>query len=225
MKRVLTIILFICAFAVPAIIIAQAPEEKKEAVKETAPAKDMTAEKKDVEKKSETGKASVEGYGKLTWGTLIEPAKDEVVGKVLYTDEKKVIITRDGDLEYLYGFFYRETPTPEKTAPDDKATETRIDARLFYVSVRFPYLALNDVKKKIEDKYGPATGETLKNNQGAIIWDSKQTTVVLWVDQYEKKPFCRKISYVGKEIAREVNDYQRMIFNATEIEVLKRLQP
>ena len=63
----------------------------------------------------------------------------------------------------------------------------------------------------------------MKNNKGAIIWDSEKTTVIMWVDDYEKKPFCMKINYFSKEIAKEVNDYKKIIFNSNEIEVLKRL--
>jgi len=47
----------------------------------------------------------------------------------------------------------------------------------------------------------------------------------MWVDQYEKKPYSRKITYVGRELARDVNKYQEEVFSRTELEILKRLQP
>jgi hypothetical protein len=47
----------------------------------------------------------------------------------------------------------------------------------------------------------------------------------MWVDRYEKKPYSRKITYVGKELAKDVNRYQEEVFSRAEIEILKRLKP
>lgn len=185
-----------------------------------------------VEKKEPAGGKNIfDGYEKVKWNDPVATVKNEVMGKIVYTDDKKVIITKDGDLEYMYGFFYKEASTqtaaPEvkekidKPAPAGPAGESR----LFYVSIKFAYLIMEDVRKKMQERYGEPTGETLKNYQGAIIWESDKTLVVLWVDQYEKKPFSRKISYIGKDIIKELNDYQNQVFNATEIEILKRLKP
>lgn len=200
MKRAIAIILLLCA-AVSGPILAQA-------VKEKAPDK---AEKK------EAAKNVADGFDRVKWGAGLAAVKSEVLGKLSYTDEKKVVISRDGDIEYLYGFFYKEVVSA--------AAGGSPEARLFYVSVGFPYLAKDDVAKKLSDRYGPATGETIKANKGALVWDSEKTTVILWVDEYEKRPFSRKITYVGKEIAKEVNEYQKEVFSAAEIEVLKRLNP
>jgi hypothetical protein len=84
---------------------------------------------------------------------------------------------------------------------------------------------MDDVRNKIQEKYGPPGGEAIEKNQGAYLWDSPKTTIIMWVDQYEKKPFCRKITYIGKEISREVNEYQKQIFNKNEIEILRTLNP
>ncbi len=89
--------------------------------------------------------------------------------------------------------------------------------------MRFSYLLKDDVIKKIEGKYGSPTGEDLKNNQGAVIWDSEKTTIIMWVDRYEGKPFCKKINYIGKELANKINEYQKKVFNKKEIEILERL--
>ena len=45
----------------------------------------------------------------------------------------------------------------------------------------------------------------------------------MWVDSYEKKPYCMKINYISKDIAKEVKDYLNVMFNSREIEVLKKL--
>lgn len=183
----------------------------------------------------------IDGFGNIKWNSSIIDVKGNVVGKIVYTDEKKVVISKDGDIEYLYGFFYRgteavelETPkaavkveTPDKkTNEPAKPAESEVkstDSKLFYVSVKFPYLTKDQVKKKIEEKYGPATGEDLKDNKGALIWNSDTTTIIMWVDSYNKKPYCMKINYLSKAIIKEVNEYQRIIFNSKEMEVLKRL--
>lgn len=176
------------------------------------------------------------GYGQLQWGTTLSAAKEKVEGKITFVDEKRIIVSKDGDIEYRYGFFYKE-PAPEEgnakkpiesekkggEQPSQKSEAG--EAKLYFVLVRFPYLPMEEVKKKIEEKYGPYTGETLKNNRGAIIWDYSTTTIVLWVDNYEKSPFCRKITYIGKEIAKEVNDYQVKVFTDREREILRKLSP
>ena len=47
----------------------------------------------------------------------------------------------------------------------------------------------------------------------------------MWVDNYEKNPFCRKITYIGKDIAKDVNEYQKKVFTAREMEILRTLNP
>ncbi len=178
------------------------------------------------EKKNETTTADriVDGYHNVKWGSPLPGVKNEVRGKIVYTDEKKTIQTRDGDIEYLYGFFYKEIPVASaKTEKSD--TPTQQEGRLFYVAVQFPYLAMEDVRAKLHEKYGAPTGESLKNNQGALVWESNKTTIIMWVDRYEKKPYCRKITYVGREIAKELVDYRKEIFNSAEIEILKKMNP
>lgn len=156
-----------------------------------------------------------DGYGNLKWGTVLSNAKTNITGKIVYTDEKKVILTKDGELEYKYGFFFIEPDT----------TESAAEGKLFYISIRFPYLSFDEVKAKIEGKYGEPTSENLKNNQGAIAWDSEKTILIMWVDRYENKPFCPKLIYVSKEIAKQLNEYQIKVFNKTEIELIKKLNP
>lgn len=170
-------------------------------------------------KDSKTSKNIPEGFGNVNWGTPVSAAKGQVLGKIIFSDDKKVIRSRDGDIEYLYGFFYID-PALMKGAPQGST-----EGKLFYVSINFPYLLMDDVRKKIEAKYGTASGETIKNNQGALLWDSDKTTIILWVDEYEDKPYSRKITYVGREIAKEINEYQKKVFNQRELEILEKLSP
>ena len=175
------------------------------------------------------------GFGSLQWETSISEAKEKVIGKIVYYDEKSVIVSKDGDIKYLYGFFYIDPvlamPEDKDSVKEDSAIKEEkqvpqqktSEAKLFYVSVQFPYLTIEDVRKKIEEKYGPPTGEDIKDNQGAIIWESEKTSIIMWIDRYEGRSFCKKINYVGKELAGKVNEYQKLIFNKSEIDILKRL--
>lgn len=172
-------------------------------------------------KTPQTAKNIPDGYGGLKWGAAAPASKAGVLGKIVYTDEKKVIVSRDGEIEYRYGFFYVDPAVAAKPPEKDPKGE----GRLYFVTVGFPYLALDDIRKKVEAKFGAPTGENIKNNQGAYLWDSATTTVILWVDEYEKKPYSRKITYVGKEIAKEINEYQVQVFTAGERKVLEGLTP
>ena len=116
-----------------------------------------------------------DGFGNVKWGSSLNDVKSSIIGKIVFTDEEKILVSRDGDIEYLYGFFFRgiETGTlepaeavpmqqndntAEKPAePAAKTAESDIkakDSKLFYVAVKFPYLSKDDVKKKLEEKYG-----------------------------------------------------------------------
>ncbi len=181
------------------------------------------------EKPAEKNTTGIDGYGNLSWGTVISDARDKTAGTLVFTDEKKVILTKDGHIKYYYGFFYKDPELePEKKEADGGKTDTAekpASGKLYYISVTFPYLSMESVKEKIVKKYGPETSENMKNNRGAVIWDSEKTIIIMWIDAYEKKPFCRRISYISKEIAKEAGSYQESVFNKTEQEIIKKLTP
>lgn len=159
------------------------------------------------------------GFGKVKWGDLVSASKKQILGKLVYTDDKKLIISKDGNIEYRYGFFLPD-PALAKMAKGAAA-----EGKLFFVTVRFPYLSLEDVQKKVEDKYGPPTVVSVSKNKGAVLWDAEKTTIILWVDEYEKKPYSMKITYLGKDIAKEINEYQKKVFNKNELEVIEKMTP
>jgi hypothetical protein len=210
-------------------------------------------------------KAPVEGFGGIKWGQSIEEVRKGIKGKIVYDDEKRMIVTRDGEITYRYGFFYKlkeaakpasapvqdKTPaTSDKTdaaqpvatdkpkdALADKPTEKQPepvpasgeekegDSKFFFVISEFPYIPLDEIKKKMTTQYGDSSGDTVNKAQGAILWDTGNGVAIVWVDAYEKKPFCRKITYLSKGIAKELNSYQVTVFNKREIEVIKSLVP
>ncbi len=179
------------------------------------------------------------GYGEAVWGSYLTDVREKISGRLVFTDEKKIIKSRDGDLEYDYGFFYRDPLlTGERIDVSDQADnasdntndavateEVKDEGTLFYVSLKFPYLDQNLVYNKIKEKYGIHSSENIKDNQGAMAWDSDKTVILMWVDQYEGKPYCRRIVYVSKEIAAQLNEYHYAIFNKREIELIKQLNP
>ena len=199
---------------------------------------------KEASKESKVIASVPNGYENMAWGARLSDARDKIRGKLVYTDDKSIIISKDGDLEYYYGFFYldpalestdaakkeagkkeaekKETETKEGEKKSESAEKTD-EGKLFYVALKFPYLSMDEVKKKIEAKYGSSTNENLHKMQGAVAWNGENTIVIMWVDRYENKPFCRRITYVDKKITRELSDYQFKVFNRVELAILKQL--
>jgi len=167
-----------------------------------------------------------EGYGNLTWGTILSEAKDKIEGKLAYTDDQKIIISKDGELEYYYGFFYMDPAKYERDAQINTAdAQTNSEGKLFYVALKFPYLSIDTVRQKITDKYGEPVFEELTKGRGPVAWNSEKTIMIMWVDLYENKPYCRRITYVSKETTKELNAYVKAMFNSIEIDVIKKLNP
>ncbi|MCP4130293.1 MAG: hypothetical protein GY754_04870 [bacterium] len=191
-----------------------------------------------------------DGYGTLKWGFFLSKVKEEIRGTLTFTDNKTKIISKEGEMEYCYGFFYVEPankdlvkkeddkkPVPETTPPgatDPAGTppakpaettgEEKDEGKLFYVSLKFPYLSMNEVKEQLKKKYGDPTRENIKNDQGTIAWDSENTIIIMWIDRYEKKPFCRRIIYISKKISKQLNDYQDKVFNKIKLEIIDKMK-
>jgi hypothetical protein len=202
MKKLYAVLLSLCiAGAAGALLAQDAPKADKDK-KEAAPVSD---------------KKGVEGYSKAKWGSAMAAVKNDLMGKISYTDDKRLIQTRDGDITYSYGFFYKEKP-----GKDNKPEQ---ETRLFYVNVQFPYLSMKDVAKKLEDQYGAPTGDSVKDNAGYMLWEFEKTTIILWVEQYEKKPFTKKITYMSKDLTKELEDYKLELFNAIENKTKETMKP
>ncbi|MCL2026568.1 MAG: hypothetical protein FWG92_07175 [Leptospirales bacterium] len=167
-----------------------------------------------------------EGYGSLTWGTMLSAAKDKIEGKLAFTDDQRVIISKDGELEYYYGFFYMDPAKYERDAQaNDGNAQTGDEGKLFYVALKFPYLTAESIREKLVGKYGDPVFEEIINGRGPVAWDSDKTIMIMWVDLYEGKPYCRRITYISKETTKELNAYVHAMFNKIEIDVIKRLNP
>ncbi len=194
-------------------------------------------------KESRTIAAIANGYESISWGAKLSDARDKIKGKLVFSDDKSVIISKEGDLEYHYGFFYvdpvqagayeaaeaakkdaEKKEAEKKTTGAAAADAEKVDeGTLFYVALKFPYLSMEEVRKKIEDRYGAPTNENLHKMQGAVAWNGESTIIIMWVDRYEERPFCRRITYVDKKITKELSDYQFKVFNRVELAILKQL--
>ncbi len=183
-----------------------------------------------------------QGYGDIPWGTYISDALDKIKGKLSFTDKKKIIISKDGYLTYHYGFFYADPAMTkeerflreyrpdnkekkENDAPEQEKPEEKDEGKLFYVSLKFPYLAEKTVFDKIKAKYGKPSRENIKNNRGAYVWESEKTLLLMWVDDYEKKPFCSRIIFMSKDMSKDLNKYTHDMFHKKELELIEKLQP
>ena len=218
------IIVFILSVAFCVSLFAQAKtknktDNTKSAQKETKQTKEAKKEdKKEAAPKTATS-ALPSGYGDVMWGNDYATVKNKVKGKITFADENKIIVSKDNEITYRYGFFYID---PE-ILPDMKGAGE--PARLFYSTIEFPYVAMEDIRSKITEKYGEPTGDNIKENRGALYWDGDKTSAIMWVDQYEKRGFCRKIIYFDKAIVSELADYKYKLFNKRELDVLKNLIP
>jgi hypothetical protein len=167
-----------------------------------------------------------EGYGNAKWGTSMDAVKSAIIGKLVYTDDEKVMISKDDNLEYTYGFFYAD---PQKIPAADTNTNTNntqtTDGILFYVSVKFPYLPVDQVRTKFEAQYGAITIDNVYKNKGAIGWQGDKTLTLICVDEYEKKQYVARVTYVSTDIIKQVNDYEISVFNKPEIETIRKLNP
>jgi len=197
-------------------------------------------------------KKPVDGYSGIKWGSPIADVRKSVKGKIVFDDEKKIVVTRDGEITYRYGFVFKEkapvkqdtpqasqTPKEPATGQDTTATTQNPPAtpqqpaqesaegetKFFYTILEFPYITLDEVRKKMVAEYGEPTGDTINRAQGALVWDSGTGAAIVWVEAYEKKSYCRRISYISKTIAKELNTYQMSVFNKKEIDVIKNLAP
>jgi hypothetical protein len=177
------------------------------------------------------GRAPVAGFGGSTWGQSITEVRKAVKGKIFFDDEKKLILSRDGEITYRYGFFYKmdadkpaavQTPAAKPAQPQGAPA---VDSKFFFAISEFPYISIDKIREKLVAQYGEPTGDNIKKSQGALIWDSGNGVVIAWADAYERKPYCRKISYISKDIAKELNQYQDDVFSKKEREVIKNLIP
>ena len=171
-----------------------------------------------------------EGYGDAKWGTSMDEVKSAIIGKITYTDDERIIITKDEHIEYRYGFFYKDPQKIAAEAPNNEPNnnpnnEETPDKILYYVSVRFPYLPVDEVRAKLEAEYGAVTIDNVSKNKGAIGWLGEKTLALIYVNEYENKQYVAKVTYVSTDIIKQVNDYENSVFNKTEIETIRRLAP
>ena len=164
------------------------------------------------------------GFEKVSWGTLLSKAKSNVKGKISFSDDKTLIVSKIDDITYYYGFFHIDLEKMKQVRGADKIPKDAPDeGKLFYVAIEFPYVDKDLILKKITTRFGKPSTENILDNQGSISWDSDKTILVLWVDKFENKPYSRRITYVSKDIAKEVNTYYDDFFKYKEKNTIRKL--
>lgn len=207
------------------LVIPLSAQDKKNASK--------TEDKKAVKEDKKINTKVEDGFEGAQWNKLLSEIQSSIKGRLQYTDNKTIIISRDGEVEYTYGFFYIEPEKEEDTAGKEKtdktdkgekkADEKKADeGKLFYVSVGFPYVPVKEVRIRME-KYGDPTDERIVDKKGVIAWNGNKTIIMMMVDQYRNESYCRRIVYVNKEIIEDVKKEKERIFRKTEREVLEKL--
>lgn len=191
--------------------------------------------------------------GSVAWGARFETVKDNVKGALEYYKKDRIIVSREGEITYTYGFFYadpevigepeaaEEAQTEEQQENQDNQdnqgnqtddeTENQADQagpyepQYSYVVMQFPYLAMDDIRAKYVEKYGEPASELVEDNKGVIVWEFNNTMITMWIDEYERKPYCKKINYLSKSFTEKLKQYKNQVFNKKEIETLNRIEP
>ena len=171
-----------------------------------------------------------QGYGDARWGTTMDEVRSAIIGRLVFIDDERIIISRDGDIEYTYGFFYAEPQivtlmNPEIAANINPASEESNNSTLFYVSVKFPFLPIDQVRTKFEAQYGAVTIDEVNKNRGVVGWLSENTLALIYINEYEDKQYTARITYVSREIVNRLNEYVLTVFNQAELEVMRSLAP
>ncbi|MFW6366033.1 MAG: hypothetical protein ACOC2H_06110 [Spirochaetota bacterium] len=188
--------------------------------------------------------AAVTAPGQVEWGAGFDTVKESVKGRLQYFEKNREIVSSEGEITYTYGFFYPDPEIVGTPMDDDDTAENQdqaadgteadgaqgdaadaSEAEFSYVIVHFPYLAMDDIKQKYVEKYGDPSSQLIEDNRGVIIWESEQTMITMWIDEYEGKPYCRKINYLSKEFTDKLESYRTRIFNQKEIDALNRIEP
>lgn len=203
------------------------------------------------EGEEQSTQSSVEAPGQVQWGSNFNTVRENVKGSLKYYEQDKLIVSQEGEITYSYGFFYAD---PEMTGEDQVEAEAanqdaqpaaeqpaeagqgaegeaqnnqaaENEPQFSYVVMQFPYLSMEEIKAKYVEKYGDPSSEVVENNKGVIIWESEETMITMWIDEYENKPYCRKINYLSKAFTEKLKDYRNKVFNKKEIDTLNRIQP
>lgn len=184
------------------------------------------------------------GFGSAAWGESFIVVKKKLVGKLNQIEEGEFIISDYGELKLKYGFFRDPESKPDnaaaglggKTQADDEKNQLKLmtekeqkekkindDAKLFYVTIRLPYLITSKIEKKLTSRLGKSAGKKIEKNQGLIWWDAGENLVLIWVDAVENESYTRKIDVIGKKIRSQVMARQRDIYSAKEKKLLENL--
>ena len=198
------------------------------------------------ENKAKGSKQSISGFDGINWGTTYkdvkekfrtlaaQPNENDNVEIVADTPDREILIKRR-DIFYRYVFYKKpeskivdsmvksQEPAAAKLPEKDPTAGT---ARFFFVESSFPLLVADDVYKKLSEKYGERTGNTVaKEQRGAFVWNNESDEGFLfqWVEPYARQGYTRSIYYLSRKIREEIKSDLQLWQFVRELKAIEAL--
>jgi hypothetical protein len=199
---------------------------------------------------------SLDGFAEASWGMTFESSREKFLSmatnpeakeKIEIINEKKdeqLLIKRNG-IFYLYRFYRtpellkevrpKETGAAETDPSIAGQTEYRESGILFSVGTTFNLVPSEQIKDKLEKKYGKPKKESIGDDKvsGASIWelvDKKEASIkggyaVQWREGYKRKAYTRRIDYFSANIREMILKDYKEFFSVQETKTLRDLIP
>jgi len=204
----------------------------------------------------ESNVTTLDGFNEASWGMTYESIREKFLSMATNTESKEqieivneekdtsLLVKRNG-IFYLYRF-YRTPEIVKQVRPKDPSraevdptienqTEYRENGILFSVGVTFNLVPSDQIKEKLEKKYGKARKESIGDDKvsGAGIWelvDRRENPprggyAVQWREGYKKAPYTRRIDYFSANIRDMIAKDTKEFFSVQETKTLRDLVP
>ena len=168
----------------------------------------------------------------FVWGSSFQNVVAELKdSRVLERRPDQELAFVRGDVEYRYSFFrplaaaIRNSPPPGDTAAGGGVVDGR-GGRLFAVTILVPGIALHgetgrELVSLLEAGYGRATNRTATH----FDMESEGTSVRVYLENYRRVLYLRRVTFVSKRLARERNRQYQGAIRVGEVRVSRPEQP
>ena len=232
--------------SVPVDVAAPGTDSTKPPAASSDPAAGPVEPTAPADAKSKDKKQSISGFDGINWGTTYkdvkekfrtlaaQPNENDNVEIIADTPDREILIKRR-DIFYRYVFYKKpeskivdsmvksQAPSVAKLGAKDP---TEGSARFFFVESIFPLLVAEDVYKKLSEKYGERTGNTVGREQrGAFVWNNESDEGFLfqWVEPYAKQGYTRSIYYLSRKIRDEIKSDLQLWQFVRELKAIESL--
>jgi len=199
---------------------------------------------------------TLDGFNEASWGMTFESIREKFVSMSTNTESKEqieivnekkdvsLLIKRNG-IFYFYRF-YRTPQNVKELRPKDPGraevdptienqTEYRESSILFSVGVTFNLVPSDQIKERLEKKYGKPRKESVGDDgvSGAGLWelvDRRENPprggyAIQWREGYKKAPYTRRIDYFSANIRDMIAKDYKDFFSVQETKTLRDLVP